>query len=617
MPDIRHHAQRARVAYLTMEIGLRAEMHTYSGGLGILAGDIARAAADMNLPMVFVTLASRDGYLRQELDREGRQIDHADPWNPADWAKPLDMPVIIELEGRPVHIRTWLYEVTSASGEAIPILLLDTELPENDPRDRTITGRLYGGGEAERIKQEAVLGFGADLILRALGFGIDTYHLNEGHAAFLPLALLLRRRYQALTESTSADNVAGAATNSDIDTVRGACVFTTHTPVEAGHDRFDYTEVERILGDLAPLDVLKPLAGDETLNMTHLALSLSRYVNGVARRHGEVAQVLYPKYRVHSITNGVHLAQWAHPALAHLFDIQLPGWRETPETLQRADRLDGDELRHARRAAKASLLAEVEARSGQRLDPALPLFGFARRMTGYKRPDLLFSDIDRLRTIARRLPFQVVMAGKAHPKDAAGKEGIGRIAEAAHALAGELRVVFVPGYDMALASQLVGGSDVWLNTPVPPLEASGTSGMKAALNGGLNLSVLDGWWVEGWEEGVTGWAVDAPEDDDPATGAGSAALSPGAVPPASDGSGGFLPLDEAAQGGPETHAARLYDKLEHVVLPLWHEDPDSWARMMRQAIARVAPVFNSHSMMRRYISEAYLGQESEARSIGG
>jgi starch phosphorylase len=238
VPDIHHHAQRARIAYLTMEIGLRAEMHTYSGGLGILAGDIARSVADLRLPVVFVTLASREGYLRQELDREGRQVDHADPWEPSDWATPLDAPVTIELDGRPVRIRPWLYEVTSPSGDAAPVLLLDTDLPQNDPRDRPITGRLYGGGDAERIRQEAVLGFGADLVLRALGFAIDTYHLNEGHAAFLPLALLLRRRGAASGDAAGPD----AATTA-LEAVRRACVFTTHTPVEAGHDRFDHADV--------------------------------------------------------------------------------------------------------------------------------------------------------------------------------------------------------------------------------------------------------------------------------------------------------------------------------------------------------------------------------------
>jgi glycogen phosphorylase len=582
VPSIRPYVQRTRIAYLTMEIGIRPEMHTYSGGLGVLAGDIARSAADLELPMVFVTLASRDGYLRQALDAEGRQVDGPDPWEPADWATALDAEVSVTLEGREVRIRAWLHELTSPSGRQVPVLLLDTDVDGNDARDRPITNRLYGGGEPERLKQEAVLGIGGHRVLQALGFAIETYHLNEGHAAFLPLALLVEE--------------------GDAEAVRRRCVFTTHTPVEAGHDRFGYADVERILGDLAPLDALRDLAGAEVLNMTHLALSLSRYVNGVAKRHGEVARQLYPGYTVHAVTNGVHLGQWAHPAIARLLDGAIPGWEQEPELLLRADRLDGAALWAAHQEAKADLVAEIEARTGQRLDPDLPIFGFARRMTGYKRPDLLFTDPERLRAIAKDRPFQVVMAGKAHPKDGAGKEGIRQIGLQARALGDALPVVFVPGYDMALAAHLVGGCDVWLNNPLPPLEASGTSGMKAALNGGLNFSVLDGWWIEGWEEGVTGWAVDEPGR------AGSApegdALE--ARDPEAEEGQGFLSHAELAKAGPEAHARLLYDKLERRVLPLYHDDREGWIAMMRQAIARIGPVFNSHHMMRRYASEAYL-----------
>ncbi len=592
MSSIRPHLPRTSIAYLTMEIGIRSEMHTYSGGLGILAGDVARSAADLGLPMVFVTLASRDGYLRQELDGEGRQVDHADPWEPAEWATPLEPPVSVELEGRAVWIQAWLHEIVSPAGGRVPVLLLDTELDRNDRRDRTITNRLYGGGEVERLKQEAVLGLGGHRMLDALGFKIETYHLNEGHAAFLPLALLLQT-------PAGAGRPAVEAPLRDAEAVRQACVFTTHTPVEAGHDRFDYADVERVLGDLAPVEKLKRLAGPETLNMTHLALSLSRYVNGVAKRHGEVAQALYPGYRVHSITNGVHVGQWAHPAVARLFDGAMPGWRQDPELLRQADRLDGEALWAAHREAKAGLIAEVEARTGRRLDPDRPILGFARRMTGYKRPDLLFSDLERLRAIAGRRPFQVVMAGKAHPKDAAGKEGIAQVGRHARALGDALPVAFVPGYDMALAAHLVGGCDVWLNNPVPPLEASGTSGMKAALNGVLNLSILDGWWIEGWEEGVTGWAVDEPAEagPGPAEAADAAPDEPGE---------GFLPLAEREEGELDPHARLLYDKLEGTVLPLWHEDREGWSRMMRWSIARIGPVFNSHRMMHRYAGEAYL-----------
>lgn len=582
MPSILPHLARTRVAYLTMEIGLRAEMHTYSGGLGILAGDVARSAADLALPMVFVTLVSREGYLRQTLDRRGAQVDAADPWDPALFATPLPTFVSVELEGRPVLVRPWLHEVASPTGTTVPVLLLDTDMPGNDRRDRAITGRLYGGGDAERLKQEAILGIGGHRVLRALGFDIRTYHLNEGHAALLPLALLLERPVMG---------------GHDREAVRRLCVFTTHTPVEAGHDRFAYEDVARILGPLAPLDALKPLAGEDRLNMTHLALNLSRFVNGVARKHGEVARALYPGHRVTSITNGVHVGQWAHPAVARLLDRRLPGWRLDTELLLRADRLDPAELSAAHREAKERLIAEVEARTGHRLDPEKPILGFARRMTGYKRPGLLFTDLRRLQAIAVRLPFQVVMAGKAHPKDQDGKAGIKAVGRHARALGDALPVVFVPGYDMALAAHLVGGVDVWLNNPLPPLEASGTSGMKAGLNGIPNLSVLDGWWIEGWEEGVTGWAV-----DDPARSA--LARAPAGSPEATGE--GFLPLDALAAGGPEAHARLLYDKLEEVVLPLWHGDQAGWSRLMASCIARVGPVFNSHAMMRRYAAEAYL-----------
>ncbi|EYD73870.1 Glycogen phosphorylase [Rubellimicrobium mesophilum DSM 19309] len=609
MPSIRPYVQRTRIAYLTMEIGLRAEMHTYSGGLGILAGDVARSAADLELPMVFVTLASRAGYLRQEIDRKGQQVDHADPWDPADWATPLGAMVAIELEGRLVWIRPWLYELTSPLGTSVPVILLDTDIEQNDPLDRPITDRLYGGGELDRLKQEAVLGLGGHRMLHALGFEIETYHLNEGHAAFLPLALLVRRRRDDRRPRSTDEALY------DVDAVRARCVFTTHTPVEAGHDRFDYADVERVLGDLVEADQLRRLSGGERLNMTHLALSLSGYVNGVARRHAETARQLYPGYRVRAITNGVHVGQWAHPSIARLFDGLIPGWRHDPETLLRADRIEGEALWAAHQEAKGGLLAEVEARTGRRLAPDLPLLGFARRMTGYKRPDLLFSDLGRLKAIAERFPFQVVMAGKAHPKDAAGKEGIRQIALHARALGGTVPVVFVPGYDMSLAAHLVGGCDVWLNNPLPPLEASGTSGMKAALNGVLNFSVLDGWWIEGCEEGVTGWAVDEPSPPDKlaaavpvSSGAGLGRAEAAESGPAELGPG-FLSqveLEEGGASGPDAHAQLLYDKLERTILPLYHEDREGWIRMMKQAIARIGPVFNSQQMMRRYASEAYL-----------
>ncbi len=563
MSSIDPFLSRRRVAYFSMEIALRPEMHTYSGGLGGLAGDTARSCADLELPMVFVTLASREGYLRQEIDADGRQVDHADPWNPADWAVPLDAMVAVRIEGRAVWIRPWLYVLTCPVGHTIPVILLDTRLEHNDPADREITDRLYGGDEAYRLKQEIVLGIGGMRILHALGFDIETYHLNEGHAALLAAALLREHPHPT-------DRPSDGALSYDADRVRERCVFTTHTPVEAGHDRFDYEDVGRLLGDFLPLDQLKLLAGSDRLNMTRLALNLSGYVNGVAMRHAETARRMFPGYGIRAVTNGVHVPTWTHPAFVRLFEEVAPDWAHDPEELSGADELSDDAVWTAHEAAKGDLLAEIQRLTGVAMRQEVPVIAFARRMTGYKRPDLLFTDLERLRAINQKHPFQLVMAGKAHPRDEGGKALIAEIHAHTRSLAGDIPMAFLPNYDMALAKTLVAGADVWLNTPLPPYEASGTSGMKAALNGVLNLSVLDGWWIEAWVEGVTGWAIgrdDQRHEDD---------------------------------------AQDLYEKLERTVLPLYHAERGRWIGMMKDSISKIGPRFNSQRMMRRYASEAYL-----------
>ena len=557
---------RTRIAYFTMEIALRPEIHTYSGGLGVLAGDTARSAADLALPMVFVSLASRDGYLRQEIAADGTQVDHPDPWDPAAHAAPLDAAVAVRLEGRRVWIMAWLHLLSSPLGHRVPVLLLDTRLDVNAPEDRGITDRLYGGDAVLRLKQEAVLGIGGERILRALGFEIDTYHLNEGHAALLAASLLRRHR-------RSPNQPAEGPLLYDPGPVREQCIFTTHTPVEAGHDHFRWDEVERVLGDFFEADQLRLLAGEQALNMTRLALNLSAWVNGVAQQHAETTRAMFPGYNIHAVTNGVHVPSWAHPAFARLFEQIAPHWAHEPEELARADRLRDADVLAAKAEAKADLLSEACRRNAAAaaLRPDLPLLVFARRMTSYKRPDLLFTDLARLRAIAAKAPFQVLVAGKAHPADRGGKELIRMLHGHARELAGSVPMAYLPDYDITLARSMVAGADVWLNTPLPPFEASGTSGMKAALNGGLNLSVLDGWWGEAWEEGVTGWAI----------GDGAAAPS-------------------------EAHAMELYGKLEGLVLPLLLGDPARRAWMMRQAISRIGARFSSQRMMRRYAAEAYL-----------
>jgi starch phosphorylase len=561
---------RTRIAYFSMEMALRPEMRTYSGGLGVLAGDTARSCADLGLPVVFVTLLSRQGYLRQEIDAQGGQIEHPDPWTPSDYATPLHAKVAVLLEQREVWVRPWLMVLSSPIGAEVPVLLLDTDLDENAPQDRPITDRLYGDGADYRLRQEAVLGIGGLRLLQALGFDIRTHHLNEGHAALLALDLL--RRHPRRLDPLQPDALPFRLTP-----VRESCIFTTHTPVEAGHDRFDYERVGRVLHGYMDTDLLRRLAGPDALNMTRLALNLSGYVNGVAARHAETATRMFPGYDIRSISNGVHLPTWAHPAMRDLFNEHFPSWAHEPEMMVRADQLPADRVWLAHRVARDDLIAEVRRRTGVALDPELPTIGFARRMTAYKRPDLLFADLQRLRLIRARHPFQVVLAGKAHPADTAGKELVRQLHAHARALAPELTVVFVPDYDTALARHFVSGVDVWLNTPTPPLEASGTSGMKAALNGVLNLSVLDGWWLEACIDGVTGWAI-----------------------------GRDRPTGAAAEGGLAADAEDLYARLEHEVLPLYHHDRDRWVWMMRQSIGKIACYFNTQRMMRRYAAEAYL-----------
>jgi starch phosphorylase len=547
-----------------MEIGLRNDIPTYSGGLGGLAGDTVQSAADLGLPLVAVTLVSRAGYFRQQIDDAGRQVELPDPWHPEDFASQLNARVVVPIDGREVWVRGWLYIVPGAAEGGTPVILLDTDLADNVAEDRRITDALYGDGDDYRLQQEIVLGIGGARLLHALGFRIRRYHLNEGHSAFLGLELLNRFSYPA------ADLRPGEGPY-DIPRVREHCIFTTHTPVEAGHDRFPCEQVLRHLGDFVDPETLRRLGGRDELNMTRLALNLSEYVNGVAQRHAEVSRQRYPGQTVHAITNGVHPGRWTSAAFAQLYDRHVAGWRLETERLVRADCIPDAQLWEAHRAAKAKLIECVLARTGVRFDAEHPILGFARRMTGYKRPDLLFSDIERLRAIARRRPLQIVLAGKAHPRDELGRQLIQRLHELIRALAGEIAVAFLPNYDMELARLLAAGSDVWLNTPQRPLEASGTSGMKAALNGVPQLSVLDGWWVEGCIEGVTGWAIGA---------------------------------DVQSANGDD--AGALYEKLEHVVLPLYATNRAGWIAVMKGAITKNASIFNSHRMMRRYAAEAYL-----------
>lgn len=566
LTSLQRFLDRTRIGYFSMEIALRAEMHTYSGGLGVLAGDIARTCADLQLPVVFVTLVSRAGYVRQEIDRDGGQTSLPNEWQPEGWAHRLDAMIAVGIEGREVWIRPWIYLLTCAAGHQVPIILLDSDVEQNRAEDRKITDRLYGGDESYRLKQEIVLGIGGALMLQALGFNIRHYHLNEGHAALLTLHLL--RQFRVPPEAVGPGEPLYEPLH-----VRERCLFTTHTPVEAALDKFPYPLVERILGSYFEIDELRHFAGREQLNMTQLALSLSGYVNGVSQRHAQTASQIFSGFHVRAITNGVHPATWTHPSIARLFQASQPHWTIEPEVLEWADQLPDEAVWNAHQEAKRDLLALIKEKTGLQMRLDLPLLGFARRMTAYKRPELLFSDIDRLASIARERPFQVVFAGLAHPRDEMGRGLIMLLHQHIRQLANTIPMAFLPNYDMAIAARMVAGTDIWLATPLPPLEASGTSGMKAALNGVLNLSVLDGWWVEGHVEGVTGWAIGTGPSPD---------------------------------SGP-SEAADLYDKLAHTVLPLYYDNRPRWTWMMKQSISKIGSYFNTTRMMRQYATEAYIG----------
>ncbi|MEP6617727.1 MAG: alpha-glucan family phosphorylase [bacterium] len=556
---------RSTVAYFSMEICLEQAIPTYSGGLGVLAGDTLRSAADLGVPEVAVTLLHRKGYFEQHLDREGQQTESPVSWKPEAALEPLEERSTVLIEGRTVHIAAWKYAVKGVRGHEVPVYLLDTNLPENGEFDRTLTDYLYGGDEHYRLCQEIVLGMGGTEMLRALGYDDGViYHLNEGHSALLTLQLLEtqldgRQHFELL--------------DADLDVVRQRCVFTTHTPVPAGHDKFPVDMVRNVLGD-ERVALLEGAGGvhEGMLNMTHLALHLTRFVNGVAMRHRDVSRSMFPDYPISSITNGVHATTWANPAFSALFDRLIPEWRRDNLYLRYAVSIPLQDIRDAHAASKLALLAEVERRTKVQLDPAVMTIGFARRATPYKRADMIFSDIERLMTIAKNVgKLQIVFGGKAHPRDGGGKELIRRIYAARERLGHLVEVVYLENYEMALAAKMVAGVDLWLNNPMKPLEASGTSGMKAAINGVPSFSVLDGWWVEGHVEGVTGWSIGGPD----------------------------------AEGDPGRDALDLYLKLERVILPLYYGLPFAYAEVMRSAIALNGSFFNTQRMVRQYVHNAY------------
>jgi len=550
------------VAYFCMEIGVENAMPTYAGGLGVLAGDTLRSFADLDISVIGVTLLHRKGYFRQRLDDSGWQFEEEEQWDPEKHLIRLPHEVFVTLLGREVRIRAWLYKLDGVQGSVNPIIFLDTDVEGNEEEDRRLTDRLYAGGEKWRLMQEAVLGIGGARMLQKLGAtNVQKFHMNEGHSALLTVELY--RMYASCDEP--------------VEEVRRRAVFTTHTPVAAGHDVFSKDLVTSVLGDAyVPEKITETVFENGNLNMTRLGFHFSQYINGVAKKHGEVTRELFPGYVIESITNGVHAGHWVAEPFAKLYDKYLPGWHVDPYNLRYALSIPLEELWRTHEIAKKELFDYIDVRHRVRFDPEKFTIGFARRATPYKRGNMLFSDIDRLLRIAERSKgVQIIYAGKAHPDDHDGKLLIQRIIENMRKVGHRITCVYLDDYDMDVAKLVVSGVDLWLNTPSRPQEASGTSGMKAALNGVPHFSVLDGWWLEGHIENVTGWSI------------------------------GPHPEREMTDAGDAEEVEDMYTKLEYVIIPRFEGERDQWVKMMRQSIAINGSFFNSHRMVEQYVLGAY------------
>ncbi len=605
------HGANRTIAYFSAEFAIHQSLPIYAGGLGVLAGDTCKEASDLGLPLVGVGFMYPQGYFHQHVSTDGWQIES---YERLDWsdapieqaAKPDGSPCVVRVPvgDRMIHVGVWQVRVGR-----VRLLLLDTDREPNAPWDRELTARLYGGNQETRIQQEIILGLGGVGALEAMGIHPDIWHLNEGHAAFVALM----RIRQMLDEQISFDDA--------LERVRHTTVFTTHTPVPAGHDAFSFQLVEKHFGGNwgslgAHRDRILALGahdsgGGANFNMTALAIRTAGAINAVSRLHGDVTRNMWvslwpntPKERVpiRTVTNGVHLPTWLAPAMGKLFEQHLdPNWRmrvDEPEFWDRVLDIPDEELWRVRLSLRAELFAFILSRarerwtnervsaaqvvaSGTLLNPSALTIGFARRFTGYKRPELIFHDPARLNGIlsALRRPVQVVFAGKAHPADDIGKHHLQEVFKRAADPSFGGRVAFVDDYDLHVAHYLVHGCDVWLNNPRKPLEASGTSGMKAAINGVPHLSIGDGWWAEGYN-GANGWLIEGrPDSDDPAA------------------------VDAA-------DADALYRLLEQEVVPAFyerdqHDIPHRWIKTVKEALRTVLPEFTTRRMVKQYVHEMY------------
>ena len=518
-----------KIFYFSAEIGLSSSIPTYSGGLGVLAGDHVKAAADKEIPIVGITLLYRHGQGIQRIDKTGDQRERWNSFNPNGILKNENCDFNLEIDGKSVIVKIWSKEVIGVKGNITKVYFLDVGHEKNHQNIQELGNRLYGGGTEVRIRQEYILGFGGVKAIKSLNlWPIKGIHLNEGHTAFAALGLL----EEGLI----------------LDEIRKKLHFTTHTPVPAGHDVFEFDRVRKVIGD-EYTKFCSDFASNGKLSMSHLAINVSQTCNAVSKLNAKVASDMFPTKKIVPITNGVHHLTWTSAPMAKLFDEQIPEWRVDPSKLNKVHNISDDILFEAHLLAKKSLLRYANSMSGRGLSPDILTICFARRMVEYKRPNLILNNIERLTEVCSN-KVQFVFAGYAHPSNEEGKKIIKELNQATEMFGEKINFVYLENYSMWLGSKLVSGADIWLNNPIRPLEACGTSGMKAAMNGGLNLSISDGWWDEEAEDGKNGWII---------------------------GNKNSEPNDKE-------DAEFIYQKLEKEIIPLWENNKKEWVGMMKNAI---------------------------------
>lgn len=542
------------VAYFSMEIGIRDDIKSYAGGLGILSGDTLKSAADEGFNMVGVTILYRNGYFKQVIDSEGIQQEEDETWDFRGLLEYTGITSSINLaEGKKIFFEILKYEIEGIDGHRVPIYFLNTDIEQNEQQFRYISFNLYTPFEETRLLQEIVLGIGGVQALKDLGYKtFDNYHLNESHAAFSILAV--------------EDEI------EDVSMIKNRIVFTTHTPAEHGHQKYSKEWLEKFLLE-DHMERLSPFFEKDLLNLTKYCLANAKYSNAVAKKHGQVSSKMFPDFEIDYITNGIHTNSWISDSASELFDKMIPGWRQSPEIFRNVEAIPNEEIEVMHMINKKKLVEFVKKTTGKSMFEDIFTIGFGRRVDGYKRSDFILRDLERLKNIASQYRgIQLIFSGKAYFDYKDGEDIITRINSLAEDAFDHIDIVYIPDYGIEVSKKMVAGVDLWLNNPMKPLEASGTSGMKAALNGVPNFSTVDGWWVEGLIEGVTGWAIGV-EDPNKLT--------------------------------EEEELNDLYHKLEKTILPLYYNNRSDWVDVQKSAISLNASFFNTSRMLKEYLLRGY------------